>query len=102
MAIRKFRKKPVVIEAIQWDGTNGAEIKAWGAGFNLVPAGEAFSVQSGLPITAEVWVNANDQWLGLVTGEWVIRDNLGFYPCKPDIFAETYEAVNNPYPRMHY
>lgn len=27
------------------------------------------------------------------TGEWVIKDEKGLYPCKPDIFEKTYEPV---------
>jgi len=38
---------------------------------------------------------AHDSWLPLASGDWVIRGVKGeFYPCKSDIFQETYELVS--------
>lgn len=88
---QKYRKKPVEIEAMRWDGDNAEDIQVWmGLGFHPVaPADRAKNPES----TAELFVNANSRWLGIETGEWVIRDSRGFYPCKPDIFEATYEEV---------
>ena len=81
----KFRKKPVVIEAIQWTGDNLKEIegfinqgKPWG---NL-------SNPEGLIIHTLEGDHRADK------GDWIIKGIHGeFYPCKPDIFAKTYEPV---------
>lgn len=86
----KYRKKPVIIEAMRWDG----------------------DVRIGHPVTA--WIKANggtytwtparpEQKLAIVTlegeltaspGDFIIRGVQGeFYSCKPDIFEATYEVV---------
>lgn len=91
MTPRKFRQKPVVIEAMQWDGTRTAayEVMAW--------------AHYGLPAAANSIVGLNDGWLSIRTlegdmsasiGDWIIKGVNGeFYPCKPDIFAKTYEEA---------
>jgi hypothetical protein len=86
----KFRKKPVVIEAIQVPNPN--DPLSWGmlAGF-LGSCKDKWSVSpggSGLDVeTLEGIMHAN-------IGDWIIKGVKGeFYPCKPDIFDATYEAV---------
>jgi hypothetical protein len=80
----KYRKKPVVIEAVQWTGENAPEIAAFfgqDGHFGLHPD-NTWSI-----ITLERTMTA-------CPGDWIIRGiEREFYPCKPDIFAETYEAV---------
>ena len=78
-----FRKKPVVIEAIQYNGNNAIEIMAWA---KLPEISEG--LLGGLEIeTREGTMKAD-------TGDWIIRGVKGeFYPCKPDIFEATYEAM---------
>ena len=83
----KFRKKPVVIEAIQWDGTNIKELKQmespsefWFGGMDRETGDLGIYTLEGL-VTARI-------------GDWVIRGVQGeLYPCKPDIFAATYEPA---------
>ena len=79
----KFRKKPVVIEAIQFDGSEeGAQDIDKFVGQNL----EARDRQLIIP-TLEGDHRAS-------VGDWIIKGVKGeFYPCKPDIFDATYEAV---------
>lgn len=82
----KFRKKPVVIEAVQWTGGNPNEVKA----FTGVQATiEYRDVEQTLSIpTLEGVMTAS-------AGDWIIRGVQGeLYPCKPDIFAATYEPVD--------
>lgn len=87
----KFRKKPVVIEARQFIGDekvtgeilmwvnegqikNGKKPAAWVNGALLIPTLEGEHIAS--------------------PGDWIICGIAGeFYPCKPDIFEATYEAV---------
>lgn len=82
MPIQKYRKLPVEIEAIQFDGTNSAVIECW-SGDQVKQ-----SFDYGLAIkTLEGTMKA-------LTGDYIIKGVQGeFYPCKPDIFAKTYEAV---------
>ena len=81
-----FRKKPVVIEARQYDGHNATDIMAWIGRpdvFQFVADG---SPQLLIP-TLEGTHAAN-------VGDWIIKGVAGeFYPCKPEIFAATYEEV---------
>ena len=85
----KYRKKPVVIEAEQIDGTEecARQIEQWTAG-----QAAAFKSIDGL------WGVMVDTLEGRMTGTkgwWIIKGVQGeFYPCKDDIFAETYEPAN--------
>ena len=87
----KFRKKPVVIEAVQWTGQNFDEIKAfaWGQG---TKGGRDIEFDGD-----ELLIHTLESGRGpLVASEddWIIKGVAGeFYPCKPHIFTATYEAV---------
>lgn len=83
----KYRKKPIVIEAVQWDNEMGTylEVKEWDTkGF--FPS--AFHPDESLRIvTLEGVMTVN-------IGDWVIKGVKGeLYPCKPDIFEATYELA---------
>lgn len=82
----KFRKKPVVIEAVRWDNSMEAykEIQEWKP--EQFPS--AFHPDEKLRIvTLEGIMEAS-------VGDWVIRGVKGeIYPCKPDIFDATYDPV---------
>lgn len=81
----KFRKKPVVIEAVQF--------RAGEQDHSL-----AADVISGRVRYAEDGKMLIDTLEGVMIaspGDWIIRGVKGeLYPCKPDIFAATYELVN--------
>ena len=84
----KYRKKPVVIEARQWDGTpeSSGDIGDWIGWGNLDVLDGRTPPQLSIE-TLEGWITAS-------IGDWIIRGVQGeFYPCKPDIFDATYEAV---------
>lgn len=91
--IKLFKKRPVVIEAIQWNGSNlrqvidftglhkSAEKWTWGE-YEMVVAEEGLKI-----FTLEGAMLAS-------IGDWIIKGVNGeFYPCKPDIFEKTYEEV---------
>ena len=81
----KYRKKPVVIEAVQWTGINGIEVHSFLSGGT-----RPFQTDKDMRIEIETLE-------GVVTasvGDWIIRGISGeHYPCKPDIFEQTYELV---------
>lgn len=82
-----FRKKPVVIEAVRWSGVP-AEADAV---FDLVtdPAKQVIS-RTGENLTVTTLEGA----MSANPGDWIIKGVQGeLYPCKPDIFAATYEQV---------
>lgn len=86
--IKKYRKKPVVIEAIQYHlaETNKAEIAVF---MNATEIEEDFLEPGILIKTLEGTMKA-------MSGDYIIKGIKGeFYPCKPDIFEATYEEVNN-------
>lgn len=77
-----FRKKPVVVEAVQYTGKNQNEV----ADFYPEICG-AFGSLSVFIQTLEGQMEAKP-------GDWIIKGVKGeFYPCKPDIFEVTYEAA---------
>ena len=84
----KFRKKPVVIDAERFDGSeqSRARIFDWSGGQIDVSTNE----QNQMTIaTLEGDHKAN-------LGDWIIRGVKGeYYPCKPDIFEATYDAVED-------
>lgn len=82
-----YRKKPVVIEAKQWNGENADEIQTF--------------LFDGNQHAAHGWVKGQYVEIGTLEGlmvasigDWIIKGLAGeFYPCKPEIFAETYDEV---------
>jgi len=88
MAATLWRKKPVEVWAMQWDGTtSGAlHIIAWSKGFN--------NARDIIAVHEDLVIRTLEGDMTVSPGDYVIRGIKGeFYPCKPDIFEETYEAV---------
>jgi hypothetical protein len=85
----KFRKKPVVIEAHQFDGTLESKIKMETEfGVTTVDA----TIYNDTVLTWRIGTLEGPH--EVTPGDWIIRGVKGeFYPCKPDIFEATYEAV---------
>src|SRR6266850_3165315 len=80
----KYRKKPVVIEAEQFQG--GFEC------LNLKGVCADPKCYMGGPHLHTIH---EDQKVLLTKGDWILPepDGIHFYPCKPDIFAATYEPL---------
>lgn len=81
---RKYRKRPVVIEAVQYDGTRqcAGYLKAWSEG--AVKFGRA-----GNPI-----IDTPEGRLRVKDGDWIIREKGEFYPCDGGIFLMTHEPAD--------
>lgn len=88
----KYRKKPVVIEAFQYDGdftdcTGELYVPEWALG-GLETEVLSFEGQGDL------YVNTLEGKMLVTPGDYIIKGIQGeFYPCKPDIFERTYEVV---------
>lgn len=81
---RHFRKKPVVISAMQWNGQNAQAIFDW-AGCKV---GQGISPDCLIVATLEGVMVAR-------LGDWIVRGVKDeFYPCAADVFAMTYEAAS--------
>lgn len=88
----KFRKKPVVIEARHWDGTLvvAHELQEW-----IARAEGVCSVGHGLGHPPELKIVTLEGIHDASPGDWIICGVKGeFYPCKPDIFAATYDTAD--------
>lgn len=84
----RFRKKPVEVEAIQFTGENHREIIEFTGGQAYIggPGADDRSDVMTIP-TLEGPRRAS-------AGDWIICGVAGeFYPCKPEIFEETYTRV---------
>lgn len=80
----KYRKKPIVVDAVQWTGD-----PRQGKALEMSTAGKVrrFFDDTLLIDTREGTMRA-DKW------DWIITGIAGeMYPCKPDIFEASYEAV---------
>ena len=85
--MNKYRKKPVVIEAVQWQGSwdHADTITEW-----IDSNGGDSAYRAGVIVIATL-----EGQMRADIGDWVIRGVKGeFYPCKPDIFAATYEPAD--------
>ncbi len=81
----KYRKKPVVVEAVQLTEENLLEVKDCCNG-ELVPNAET----SGYAL----YISTLEGIMCADINDYIIRGVEGeFYPCKPDIFEKTYEVV---------
>lgn len=82
----KYRKKPVVIEAMRFDGYNGLDICAF--------TGQ--SIPDTMFLNRKIRISTLEGTMEAAPGDYIIKGVKGeFYPCKPDIFAATYEAVDD-------
>lgn len=79
MPAKKYRKRPVVVEVVRWNGNNPNEVRQF--------VGSKVNFNKGFcrinTLEGSMYANAGDYIIKGVKGE--------FYPCKPDIFDETYE-----------
>lgn len=79
----KFRKRPLVIEAVQYDGDNSQECLAF-IGCNY---GDTLNYPNIVTLEGNMRISK---------GDWIIKGIKGeFYHCKPNIFEDTYEPVED-------
>ena len=102
MTPAKYRKKPVVIEAMQWDGTQeGATpiidwVRAGGGKARWVDSASEIVDTRWVEVPAHIAVDTLEGTMRVAPSNWVIRGVQGeHYPCKPDIFATTYEPAED-------
>ena len=90
----KFRKKPVVIEAVQWDGLNLEEVKNFVSDNAYYATNDAaWKANVFRPIT-NITIHTLEGDMKVSENDYIIKGVDGeFYPCKPDIFEKTYEKV---------
>ena len=80
----KYRKKPVVIEAIQWDGENDT----------LNELAKFIGKNISLDICSQFTITTLEGDMKASLFDYIIKGIKGeFYPCKPDIFEANYELI---------
>ena len=102
--IKKYRKKPLIIEAIQWTGDNLIEITAF---LRKIPTEEITSEINSSELAQKNWkehekvlyhkgitIATLEGDMTASVGDYIIKGVEGeFYPCKEKIFNETYELI---------
>lgn len=103
----KYRKKPVVVEAVQWfpelpskshETTFGDSWRHWDCGVYEETEGYLYDLGARFvkPVKTRVVIKTLEGTHTVLPGDWIITGVKGEkYPCKPDIFELTYEPYNN-------
>ena len=87
----KYRKKPVVIEAVQYTGKNKREVLKF-----AMPDLSEDALNAAEIMNLPVVIGTLEGDMTVSVGDFVICGVKGeFYPCKPDIFEATYDAVES-------
>lgn len=90
MEPQRFRKRPVVVEALQWTGSNEAQLEAFTELNFMVLRPEDRTDDPDA--TASVFDKLHSTWVLVYTGQWIIKGIKGeFYPCADEVFRDTYE-----------
>ena len=93
--VQKFRKKPVVIEAVQFKNINRDEVQQF-VGKELkqeIESDTAYEAGMGASISS-LTIPTLEGDMKAMPNDWIIKGVKGeFYPCKPDIFEKSYEPV---------
>ena len=85
----KFRKRPVVVDAVQFKSGDVKEIVNF---LGYIPDMNF----SGTGEPQEICIKTLEGELWALRGDWIIKGIKGeCYPCKPDIFKTTYELVED-------
>lgn len=86
----KFRKKPVVVEAVQFLPYRKSYDEIARLAVNGIRTVQILERDDGLP---QLFIDTLEGQMEAKIGDWIIKGISGeIYPCKPDIFYATYEA----------
>lgn len=98
-----FRKKPITIQAMQFDGTLESFQRIWEW---ACPSNDTLQSPVHCDIDTEeiqeLYVKTLEGRMTARAGDWIIRGVAGeFYPCKPEIFVKTYEPADDQAAAYH-
>lgn len=100
--VRKFRKKPIVVEAFQMTYERALDEAdwpqwLWDAKYSLLkedPGSVSLTYRNGQLVMLIRTLESGHGAHTVTWGDWIIKGVQGeLYPCKPDIFEATYEPV---------
>lgn len=94
----KYRKKPIEVDAVLWNGdnqremfdflTNGEKVNDY-----MTASGDSFLIDHSA-VKGGLVIKTLEGKMAATIGDYIIKGVNGeFYPCKPDIFEQTYERV---------
>lgn len=83
MSVKKYIKKPVTIEAIQYTGDNADDIKKFITNHCILLNNGKIIIDT---LEGNIYASIGDYIIKGIAGE--------FYPCKPDIFNKTYDLID--------
>jgi len=87
----RVRKKPVVVNATQWDG----DFNSVDGQYDYASSGAKFCVECGSAIESHGWIKTLEGGHRVCPNDWIITGIKGErYPCKSDVFEQTYEFVD--------
>lgn len=83
--VKRFRKKPVEVETLEWTGSNLDAIRAFAGPVNVsCPGGGELAI----------WNDQEDGWIPCPLGHSVVKGKLNeFYPISPAAIAATYDRA---------
>lgn len=95
MMVKRFQKKPVIVRAMQYDGSNLADVIQFAGSDNVKQtsrqiekageAGEEFKLRG-----------FQNEWPTASPGDWIIQGIKGeFYPCKDEVLRLTYDELSD-------
>lgn len=88
----KYRKKPVEIEAVRWTGKNREGIANFCGNKAIFTARKQRA--DGVILNYDLMISTLEGMMYATIGDYIIKGVNGeYYPCKPDVFAKTYEEV---------
>lgn len=100
---KKYRKRPVVIEAMEWDGAaeSASSVIEW-----VLVNGQSITYHCANDEECRLEVGGHvlriptlEGNMDASAGDFIIKGVNGeFYPCKPDIFAKTYAREDTAWP----
>jgi hypothetical protein len=92
--MKKYCRKPIIIEAVQYTGHNDFEINQWSKGKVIVSP--VLEPTEDNPTGSYLQVETLEGVMTAIIDDWIIKGIKGeFYLCKPDIFEATYEEVKD-------
>lgn len=91
----KYKKKPIVVEAIRWTGSNLEEIRNFVGSDLIEEYVELCDIKRTLKkMLVDIAIDTLEGTMKVDYGDYIIKDvNNELYPCKPDVFEQTYEEV---------